>query len=277
MTLVAALRNKARIVVMSDMAISNRSLARSNSVPGRLKSIVLSTTLTVSYAGNSERALDVIRLISQRSYSAQAAIDELASYASINAGDVEFLVCSHEHPDSPRLVKISDLDVYEGADFYWIGNSESARALSNLDSRYIQPVNPPDFQSAEEREFVHRFVEYVNAGGDPKTGGMAVNCLCSEYGHCYQGHAGIYHWDTVTIPDPTPAEVKAAFHKTGHSSFSYHVYSPAARGVAIVGVYFEQPGVGYIHLPLKQDDPLHVAASSQGEFLKVLNAVSPRL
>jgi hypothetical protein len=273
-TLVVALRSGTRIVVMSDTAISNRDAAHPNVVPGRLKSIVLNRTLTVSYAGLSSQALDVIRFIRKRGYGATRAIEELLAASRQHQGELDFLLCSHEENESPRLVKIADSAVYEGASHYWIGNADSARALARYDSNYQHPGNAPDYQSSEEREFTHRFFEYVGQSCDPNVGGAIINCLCSDYGHCYQDHAGVHHWEPITIPDPTPPVVRASLHKSGRASFAYHVYCPAERGVALVGFYMEQPGIGYLHLPLEQDDPVQVSASSEAEFRRLVSAAA---
>lgn len=271
MTLVAAIRNGQRIVVMSDTAISNRNAAHPNAVPGRLKSIVVSTTLTISYAGLSSQALDAIRSVRVLRLGLSTAIEALLEASRRHQGALDFLICSHEDKESARLIKISDSQVYEGANYYWIGNADSARAFARYESNYRHPDNPPDYQSAEEREFTHRFFDYVENSRDPNVGGAVVNCLCSEYGHCYQDHAGVNHWEPITVPDPTPPEIKFALHKSGRASFSYHLYCPAERGVALVGYYMEQPGVGFLHVPLEQDDPIPVTAASEGEFRRVVS------
>lgn len=274
MTLVAALRNGPRIVVMSDTAISNRDAAHPNVIPGRLKSVVINTQLTVAYAGLSSQALDAIRSVHKFKLSTSDAINALLEASCRHGGEVDFLLCSHEDTSHPRLVKIADSTVYEGADYYWIGNSESARALARYDTSDRHPENAPDYQAPAEREFTHRFFEYMHHVRDPHVGGAIVNCLCSDHGHCYQDHGAVHHWEPITIPDPTPLEAKAALHRSGRASFADHVYCPAERGVALVGFYMEQPGFGHLHIPLERDDPIPVSASSQAEFRKIVSAAA---
>jgi hypothetical protein len=48
--------------------------------------------------------------------------------------------------------------------------------------------------------------------------------------------------------------------------YTYQVMSTDTRGVAAVGMYFEQAGVGYIHVPLLEDNPVKIATSDMETF-----------
>ena len=260
---------------MSDTSINNRDSAHPNAIPGRLKSIVISDRMTVSYAGLSSQALDAVRsLRHKRISSTDDAIEFLEREARSYAGELDFILCSHENSEIPRLVKITADAACEGADFYWIGNSESASALSRFETSYNEPQDAPDWQSSEERRFANRFHEYMRQSRDPNVGGAVISCLCSPFGHCYQDHVGTHAWGTITIPDPTPVEVRAAEHRTGAVSYSYLVYCPAQRGVALVGFYLEQPGIGFLYLPLERDEPIRIAAADQDQFRRVVSAAA---
>ena len=259
------------MVVLSETSITNRDAARSNALPGRLKSIVLGMRHTVSYAGLSSQALDVIRSVHRdQLQDADAIRDRLFAAARRFPHELDFLLCSHDQPEAPRLIKVTSDATYEGADYHWIGNAQSARALAALETPIQHPQNPPDFQSAEERVLTQRFFQYMEKSLDPNVGGAVVNCLCSPFGHCYQDHAGTHSWDRISTLDSTPPEVRAAEHRTGGTSYSYHVYSPATRGTGVVGFFLEQAGVGFIHCPLERDDPLRVKAADQSEFSAML-------
>jgi hypothetical protein len=52
--------------------------------------------------------------------------------------------------------------------------------------------------------------------------------------------------------------------------YKYAVMTPAERGLALVGTYFEQARIGFIHEPLVQDDPKKVEARDQNEFQAIL-------
>lgn len=268
MTLVIAFRSMGRIVTLSDTMISDERLSRSrNRIPGRLKSIVLSRWLTVSYAGLSTQAIDAIRrLKTTYPLTTDSAIEYLRESSARVNGEVDFLLCSHEAPDNPRLVKISGPQVSEGQDLYWIGNPGSACALAHLELTPAQGESRGEYFSVEERKFTRRFHHYLEQGTDTAVGGMVINCLASPYGHCYQDHFAAYV-DSVTIPDPVESSLRQRMNNSGMNGYyKYAVMSSSERGLALVGTYFEQANIGYIHEPLVQDDPEKIEARDQSEF-----------
>lgn len=280
MTLVVANRFGNRIVVLSDTMISNRDALRANAIPGRLKSIVLSKNLTISYAGLSSQANDVIRKIARHlPQSIDQIVRTLCEASSRHAPNLDFILCAHENGNS-RLARIFEGQVQEGGDFYWIGSPQSASAVSS-----IAPPPPvvnglPDYLLQEELFMTHKFHSYVTSGGDQCVGGVSINCLCSEFGHCYQDHAGAQAWDIVILPNNLENEAERfALRQTGMKDYVYNVCAPAERGVGIVGFFLEQAGVGWIHDPLTRDDPekIHVrSALAFSEYLKTYVAtVSP--
>jgi tRNA threonylcarbamoyladenosine modification (KEOPS) complex Cgi121 subunit len=63
---------------MSDTMITDKGSARDNIIPGRLKSIVINSWLTISYAGLSTQAIDAIRKINKgKNISTKSSIDYL--------------------------------------------------------------------------------------------------------------------------------------------------------------------------------------------------------
>ena len=131
-------------------------------------------------------------------------------------------------------------------------------------------MNLPDYLSQEEIDFTARFQKYVTESKDPNIGGAVINCLCSPFGHCYQNHAGSSRWDTISIPNIEDPAIWEAKHKSGVDSYEYHIYTAAERGLAIVGLYLGQPGIGYIYDPFRSEDPLPIRAGDQSEFKRML-------
>lgn len=109
-----------------------------------------------------------------------------------------------------------------------------------------------DFISEEERNLSRRFHTFIDSRDDPHAGGLVINCLGSSNGHCYQDHAGAFK-ERVTIPDTVSPEVREQMDKAGaDGAFKYNVMSVHERGIAVVGLFLEQGGFGYIYNPLKQ-------------------------
>lgn len=272
MTLITALKTGERIVVMSDTAISDRDAIRADLLPGRLKSITLGPRRTVSYAGLSAQALDVIRRLHRENIqSDEEVISRLRGACSEFSGEVEFLACFHDDSKQARLVKITSSGVAEGANTYWIGNGDAARSLASMELE-IPPRfgDLPSYVTQEEINFTYRFSKFIELHSDFVVGGAAITCVCSSNGHGYQSEAGATMLKPVQVPDPVPPEVREAEARTGMSRFAYHIYGPQERGIAVVGFYLEQAATGYLHMPLFRDDALKVTADDQEAFSRIV-------
>ena len=268
MTLVLARRFGQRIVVLSDTMISDRQSVTDNIFPGRLKSIVINKWLTVSYAGLSVQAMDVARSLKSASVlTTSTAVSALLEANQLHEGEIDFILCSHEA--GARLIKISDGSVFEGAEFYWIGNANAALDFSGFRMEHPVATNLPDYFTQEESNFQSAFWHFLKEGVRHGVGGAAINCLCSEYGHCYQSHAGVFSWDTIVIgrDDPTARE---QLNKTGMYTFGYNVCSPPTRGQAVLGLYFDQSRTGYLYQPLRADEATKVPNTSVSDFSEMV-------
>lgn len=251
MTIVAAMKSGDRICVMSDTMISDRGLARDNVIPGRLKTIVVTKWLTISYAGLSTQAIDVIRSIyHSRGITTDVALESLVG-ASREFGDMDFLVCSHEQ--KPRLCKIANGSLIEGAKAYWIGDSQVASELAKVPMPNTDVDSLPDFISPDEVSFRNAFNTFMRGNRSAGVGGAVIDCLCSPNGHCYNTHAGVFSWETIDLAKNDAGEQRRREqrNKTGISHYEYHVSSTSARGQGIVGFYLNQGKVGFIY------DPIH--------------------
>jgi hypothetical protein len=275
MTLVVAHRSMNRIVVMCDTMIANDNLLRPNSVPGRLKAIVLSESLTIAYAGLSNLALQDVRALKQvPGLTTAQAVAFLRNASDRSAGAVDFLVCSHEIPENGRLIKIAEGKAFEGPDIFWIGNADSAREVARMSLPPLPGESGGEYYSLEERQFVRRFHTYVEKNEDRAVGGMVINCLASQYGHCYQDHLGVFV-ERVTVPDPVEPELRLQMQRSGMDGYySYGVHCAPVRGVAIVGAHFEQAGIGFVYDPLHEDEAEKVRVASQQEFQALILARS---
>lgn len=270
MTIVAAKRFGNRIIVLSDTMISDVGARADNIIPGRLKSIVLSKTLTVSYAGLSCQALDAIRVIYRSPPdSVRVVIEFLAAKTAEFTGELDFLVCTHT--PCAELFKISNGRVYTGADFYWIGNSQAVSDLSQLEVRQQKIENRPEWLFEEEMHFSNKFMVYLRENRRHGVGGIVINCLCSDQGHCYQNYVSAFSWDEIIIDQfgcNRPQEAK----ETGMYHFECHVYSATKRGEAVVGLYLGQPGIGFIYDPLNHDEAKKIVNIAHSEFAALVGS-----
>ncbi|EGW22900.1 hypothetical protein [Methylobacter tundripaludum] len=252
MTIVVAMKFDERILVMSDTMISDPTDRADNILPGRLKSIVINKWLTISYAGLSNQAIHIIRGIKKLSNISTELVVNILAEASRNHGDdLDFILCSHEN--AARLIKISSGEIFEGAEFHWIGNRQAVSELSKLEIPKVEINDLPEYMSQNEIIFTNTFLNYIRDGRCKGVGGVVINCLCSEFGHCYQDHAGAFSWDTIIIGQDDYVK-RQELNQTGMYCYTYNVCAPAERGQAIIGFYLAQSNVGYIYDPLNYND-----------------------
>lgn len=270
MTIVVSKKFSDRICVLSDTMISDKGAIKNNIIPGRLKSIVINSWLTVSYAGVSIQAIDAVReLYRTNNLSTELAIKHLAHVSKYYNGEIDFILCSHEH--DPRMVKIANGQSFEGGDAYWIGSSQAAIELSKTKFADIKDNNLPDYISAEEMLFKREFDEFMRSNRCEGIGGAIIDCLCSPYGHCYISHASSFSWDRIPIgKGKDDSNKRAAVHKTGMYSYEYNVCSTSSRGVAIVGFYLGQAEIGYIYDPIHSDDAKEINNLSMQDFSRIV-------
>jgi hypothetical protein len=257
MTLVVAAQFGSRIIVFSDTMISNKSIGN-DIIPGRLKSIVINGTLSVSYSGNVDIALDSVRRICKElpKYKDIKDVIDLLIRTSTNFS-CDFIVATHL--PEPCLIKIADGKMSTGGNRYWIGNPEPIRRLAEIEAALPIPIgyvqNP--IQSLEESTFRRAIQETLfdpaqhAAGG---VGGFLIEILGSPYGHCYGSHATVKWFDTTHFPPGITAR-QLADRASGMTMFGYNVISAAERGVPVMGIFIDQIGIGYIYRPTEQDSP----------------------
>ncbi|MBS0528399.1 MAG: hypothetical protein JSS22_03275 [Proteobacteria bacterium] len=191
MTLVIAAQFGARILAFSDTMISNESTGNTI-IPGRLKSVILNGSLSVSYSGNACAALDVVRKVREDFLKSQNLAD-LCDFLATNSSDCEFIVISHL-ASTPRLFKIAKGCVSTGASRYWIGTPDPIRRLAEIEESLPMPIGyAPNGVSTPEEDAFRRAIQHLLfepvAYAKSGIGGFLVELLGSPFGHCYGGHA----------------------------------------------------------------------------------------
>lgn len=264
MTIVASMKFLDRICVLSDTMISDPGNTTHNIIPGRLKSIVLNHWLTVSYAGLSNQAIDAVRMLYRaNNVSTESAIEYLAQVSKTYSGEIDFILCSHQN--EARMVKIMNGQSYEGSNAYWIGSPQAATELSRTQLPEMKFESLPNYISTEEMLFKNSFHEFMKLNRCEGIGGAIIDCLCSPYGHCYNTHASAFSWDTIILGKDDPKKKEAA-NKTGMYHYEYNICSTSSRGLAIVGFYLGQAGIGFIYDPIHNDEAMKVKNLSMQEF-----------
>jgi hypothetical protein len=254
MSIVIAAKFLDRIVVFSDTMISDVNMARSNIIPGQLKSVVLNGKLSISYARSVSTGLDVIQQ-SETIFSRTQDLGEVVKFARHKNNSLlstewacDFIIVSHVQ--GPCMYRIYDGKISYGADRYWIGDHEPIRKCSETENAVPVPADLKFF-SPEEYKFrraIHSLLFEPAVHTASGVGGFMFELLGSPFGHCYGNHATAKYWDTVQFPPGVTAR-QAEDRASGMTLFGYCTVASLERGAGVVGAFIEQTQTGYIYRP----------------------------
>jgi hypothetical protein len=204
LTIVIAKKEGEVAWLLSDTMISDASSVDQNTIPGRLKAVVLSNELSVAYAGDADPAWgDIVACHCMLMRGATTTeVIEVLRRGSIRTPerDVSYLVAIH----SPRCVILrlqngGKLEVDEAA---YIGNEGHLDDLA----KNAHSVSASELRS----RFIDAFLK--NPTGE-YLGGFPISLKAQPSGHHYVHHGGVYlfrfdNWEEVASNE---------FHEPSHN------------------------------------------------------------
>ncbi len=252
MSLVMAMQFGDRICILSDSMVSDPNTTVDDVIPGRLKTIVLNKEVSISYSGQTNKAISKIRDVrtdlSNRVYFDEV-LESLTEFTAEEKGDVGFIVSSHM--GIPKLYKITEGQIHYGLDMYWIGSEEAAgRVLDRFgkDERVIGEL--PNSMTQEEHRFREAFKNAVYERELPHTGGLIFDCVGTPRGYHYNSHAMVQAGGRMALDITQDYTAQWAYENPGMESYSLSLVSPNERSLAVTGAFFERNNLGFIYLPL---------------------------
>lgn len=263
MTLVVGIRFGARFQIQSDSLITHRDAVRPNTVPGRLKSVVLHPLLCVSFAGSADVGIDAVRNLGvtpDSQFDPQHVLDSLKESHDRSRDSVDFLVCSLAQESG--FTKISGGTVAQGGDRYWIGDPD---AVNEFQARFeaTQPPQGAPEEFADLSRSLQAFNSLLREHSLPTVGGFGFRAASSESGFRYMEGATAFY-PSQSIPSGISTTLK--FGGPAHGGFAYSVLVPAQPGQPALGVHLFQGRLGYLYLPLERDDAVEYTDVSHEEF-----------
>ncbi|MDF0488641.1 hypothetical protein PX554_10910 [Sphingomonas sp. H39-1-10] len=200
MTFVAAKCFGESIVIASDTMISRPAGASHDMLPGRLKIVIVSSKVTIAFAGLINQSIDAIREVRRLILTGGllSGVEEILRraterYASYGVG-LEFIVASHV--DGVALKRIWEGTISANLHGTCIGDRALQARLLEEEARVPIPIVPSRFE--DESRFARAFMQlfdgiYVSG----QVGGFAVIANCCPRGHCYGYHTGVMAWDSL--------------------------------------------------------------------------------
>ncbi len=275
-----------RIILLTDTMISDAQSVGFDAIPGRLKGIVLSPTVSVAYAGHADPAIYAIRqakLTLIETSDPQAAAKILQNACLQQDHEVEFIIAFHEN-GNPHLHKITKRGISLDLDACFVGDAMVANAIIEIEQNtHLRSDIRPEIEQSEYR-FVDAFHALFQTQGiaiKKAVGGFPITLLASPFGHTYSNESHSLAWDMIDLSRGITPEQHQAQH-SGETAWIYNLVGVGKRGVAIVGAALPQAGLGLIYRPLIDDSPevIRINIPQSDGFLNyapLLEAVATRV
>jgi hypothetical protein len=168
------------IVLLSDTMISDKEASHHNTIPGRLKAIIINNRLSIAYSGHSDPALYAIRRTPKiyRDGGLGAVLTFLCKFTDTRDHSVDFIVAAHN--PSAELRRIWEGRVSDPLRETCVGN---CTILPEILKRLAPERGPRDFNYAFLGAFMDRHV-FRGSG----VGGFPITLEARPEGHRYGGH-----------------------------------------------------------------------------------------
>ncbi len=260
MTIGLAFRTGENVELWTDFAITDQRSASVNSFPGRLKCIILNRKCTIAYAGDADRAIQVIQNAFEDGVVHSVGEFRERLRSSSEDGAVEYLLVSHNGGVSLR--KIFNGVVSEEQTNCAIGDVRLARRLTEADTPEQVRQNISELFCDEG--FGHR----------SGVGGFLVQAHCRPDFHFYPQTASTYVFDSIDFLRGETEEQK--YNRAVGATELQLFATGVGDSYPVFGVYFSQANKGYVYRPLLLDvlldnDPRELSDCSQQEFREALD------
>lgn len=281
MTFVAARTFPKRTLVISDTRLTDPSGSlRSgdgrhqidNCIPGQVKIVPLNSRLSIAYAGSIIRALDAIRHVASSGHDDDVEVCNSLRLVSLN-GDVEFLIVSHLS-GSAKVIKAANGVLSLHQDIHWIGDPSVTALLTSEIFKTKEQGKPfrakmfaqdPEDDQWEEWSFGRGWSNLLLQSPKlvPGVGGIPIVLNAIVAGHHYHISAGAVIGEDVSVyGDGRWVNSSGVAVEPLYGQYSYSIVTSGIDGTAVVGVWLQEIGTGYLYLPLDQDEPITLKGGS---------------
>lgn len=274
MTVIVARKFGDRILIFADTMMSGRGLStRSieggegcgyrNTIPGRLKAVVLEGFVSIAYAGVADSALGAVRKFDKLRVSdgIGPALEYLRRQTVPDKGETDgasdFVVALHS-PDA-ELLQIGNGRLQRNLPYAIIGTPNLGvvikayeHILSKSDDFRDMYIDEDVTISREERIFSAAVMSLFSDKGvvvREGVGGFPIQLLASPFGHKYLQTACAMAFGEIPGHRPAKGDPDG-----GMSGWKYNVVPSVLRGVAVLSVLVSQARMAYIYTPLHADE-----------------------
>lgn len=273
MSLIVAQIIGSSVCILSDMRITPKSHSGTYRRPfdGALKTILLSPSLSVSYAGNNrEAAYDAIAefcFADERSIVSVELAEHLLQVHRDNP-NTEFIV-SKLNPS--KLYWIHDGSLNQDLPAVWIGDSVAFNVCQESFSAWKPTFSRLDIGDAEHSEFLEVCDRMTSAFETvlerdslcELVGGPLIRLASTSIGFEYMTASYGHNFGPVS---GTTIETNAMKIEVG-KTYTYSILVSKAPGIGAVGIYIDQLNAGGLFFPRKSEGVIRFDDCSVSEFI----------
>ena len=274
LSLVVAQQSESGPRIVSDTRVQFLDGKKSSYKTDTLKTIVISPTLALSFSGDVEIALDMVRSVAEvidTGGSVEDMIPKLAAATSYPDRSVQFIV-SHSSPDI-GLIKIEDGLVERDLKTTWIGDKQgfecfqSSRLSQDSFRTEVHSTLPPAARLLSIMRTAMRAV--VDDSSVPSVGDFCVSVAPDEGEFTYLASVFIYVGRDFSV-SPGENIISRMIQPVHTGGYAVSIVEPEQPGTPAMALNFPTARLGMLYQPLVFDESQIIKDVSQNDFVEVV-------
>lgn len=259
MTLVVARKIDDTLVIVSDSKVTDDAMLHPSLLNGALKTIVVSSTLCVSFAGNVPLATEALaEVITGSIRDRDDLIVHLLKCHRQCSGACDFLIACHKPPI--LLARVTEGRCETDLQTTWIGDHTAFEAYQEKLATDPFAQSTARYAGSDEMAVASRMQGALSAviadGLHPSVGNFVITArsgTLANSGFRYDRRAfgsGFHPVASTTEPTSLMRSVGVE-----GGSFHYSVLTPTARGIGAIAVHIVEPRLGVLLHPKGSWEP----------------------
>lgn len=269
MSLVVAQATEFGPRITSDIQVSRWDERNPILKNGTLKTIVLSQTVAICFAGNVAEGLQGVREFSSGLNAGRSIDDLLPALGKVSAsGSADFIVAQRDRVN--QLTRVTELGIEYRLPIAWIGDQkgfEQFQRARNLLSPDSGSDNTPQTVMSTLRKAMRAVID------DPSiqnVGGFEVAVANTQVGFEYLGSVFAHPGQSVSISMPVDDLIPYMIQPAEQGGYTACLVEPVLAGVPAAAVYFPTGRLALMFLPLEFDTAQVVTNIQPAEFVSTI-------
>lgn len=269
MSLVVAQATEHGPRITSDIQVSRWDGRRVDLAEGTLKAIVLSSSVTICFAGLVEQGLAAIRELAAGLHAGRAVDDLLPVLNRVSAtGTVDFIVARRHRIE--QLTRITERGVERRLPIAWIGDQNGFEEFQRARSKERLAVQITSRPSSSMHELRAAMKAVIEGEAVENVGGFEVAVANTAARFEYLGSVFVHVGRDFTIPTAVDDLLPYMIQPAEEGGYTACLVEPDLAGVPAAALYFPTGRIVMMFLPLQFDTAQVITDVRPTEFTKIV-------